>query len=117
LSEDWVDVVAYDRGQNKRNYSFLKEYYPIKHGSYEKVIKHSNRALFLCWPPYATPLAYQCVLKYKGDVLIYIGEDGGGCNGNEDFFKYVEKNYTLEKVVGMAKWEGIHDALWIYRRR
>jgi hypothetical protein len=120
LSEEGVDIVAYDQSSLNRKgkeFVFLKEYFPVKYGSYEKVVKHSSRALFLCWPPYATPLAYQCVLKYKGDVLIYIGEDGGGCNGNEDFFKHVEKNYTLDKVVGMAQWEGLHDALWVYRRK
>lgn len=35
---------------------------------------HKDRALFLCWPPKDEPMAYDCLMNYAGDKVIYVGE-------------------------------------------
>lgn len=112
LANCGVNVVAYDNGEDK----YIGGYYPVEEAGIEMVAFHQDKALFLCWPPYDTSMAYDCVSKYKGNTLIYIGEDFGGCNANDDFFHFVSKNFKLDCRIDMAKWEGLHDNLYIYRR-
>ena len=53
---------------------------------------------FLSWPPYNTPFAYHILnffmLDTKAKKLLYIGEDEGGCTGDDAFFDLL---YNLEK--------------------
>ena len=112
LANCGVDVKAYDTGKDI-NIGF---YHPVGNAGVKVVEKHKNRALFLCWPPYNTSMAYDCVTEYSGNTLIYIGESEMGCNANGDFFKYVDNNFKLDKIVDMAQWYSLHDNLYIYKR-
>jgi len=112
LANCGVNVVAYDTGKD----DYIGSYYPVGNDGTEMVSEHKNRALFLCWPPYDTSMAYDCVSKYQGNTLIYIGENRGGCNANDDFFNFVSKNFKLDCRIDMAQWKGLHDDLYIYRR-
>lgn len=77
---------------------------------------HHERALFLCWPPYADDMAANALRFYRGDTLIYIGESGGGCTGDDAFHGMLEQAWEEVACVGLPQFPGIHDDLTIYRR-
>jgi len=112
LSNCGVNIIAYDNGKDK----WIGGYYNVEKAGTEMVSSHQDKALFLCWPPYDTSMAYDCISKYEGNTLIYIGEAKGGCNANDEFFHFVSKNIKLDCRIDMAKWEGLHDNLYIYRK-
>jgi len=90
LANCGVNIVAYDiDNKNDANYypvNSIGHYYPIDNPERKIISLHQEKALFLCWPPYDTPMAYNCVSEYNGNTLIYIGEDMGGCNADDSFF-------------------------------
>lgn len=97
-----------------------KEWHTIVEGSCEVLAlpENQDRALFLCWPPYDKDFAYNVLKAYQGNTLIYVGEGEGGCTGDDNFFKLLEKEW--EEVAyddGFTSWSGIHDQLIIYRRK
>lgn len=112
LTDCGVSVVAYDTGKDDG----IGSYYPVGNAGAEVTSSHKDRALFLCWPPYGTSMAYDCVSQYKGNILIYIGEDEGGCNADDKFFDFVSDKFKLDGTIRMAQWEGLHDDLYIYKR-
>ena len=112
LASYGVNVAAYDIWKDE-NVGF---YHPVGKAGEKAILKHQDRALFLCWPPYATLMAYNSVVKYKGNTIIYIGEDKGGCNADDKFFDYVSNKFKLDSIIHMAKWDSLYDNLYIYRR-
>jgi len=141
------DVIAFDQYQPHENkdYPFEQGWFEVQEGGPEKGAEHSNRALFLCWPPYATSFAYDCLKAYQGDTLIFVGEGSGGCTGDDDFFRLLDDHYDQDdddffrllgdhydqdddesdikaqweevECVTIPQWEGIHDYMTIYRRK
>src|SRR3990172_10543074 len=119
-----ADIKAYDShppnglpGSNP--YRHGKMWFSVKRGSFSVLAKHKNRALFLCWPPYNDPIAYDCLEAYEangGKTFIYIGESSYGCNGDENFHEMLKCKWSLIKMVDLPQWEGIHDNLFIYKR-
>ncbi len=74
--------------------------------------------LIICWPCYDDPFAYEAVKEFKGNKVIYIGEDKNGCCANDDFFDYLEKHFIGEYDYEIVKtWKSIYDYLAIYTRR
>mgnify|MGYP001610758178 FL=1 len=73
--------------------------------------------LFLCWPPYNTPLAKESLRLFTGGKVIYIGEDQSGCNADDDFFDIINKFWKQVKRIHIPQWEGLRDNLFLYERR
>ena len=47
-------------------------------------------AVLMTWPPYDDPFAFDIAQAMSvGQLLIYEGENGGGCTANAEFFDYV----------------------------
>jgi hypothetical protein len=89
-------------------------------GGPEQAGLHPQRTLFLCWPPYARPMATECLRAYQdagGKTLVYVGEDAGGCTGDEAFHELLHKDWRPVEEMRIPQWDGIHDALWVYQRR
>ena len=84
-----VDVVAYDIEPHE-NFQAKAEWSEVLVGNHLNVLKHPERSLMLCWPPYDTDMAAMALRRYKGNVVIYIGESGGGCTGDEDFHEMLD---------------------------
>lgn len=131
LAQAGVDVVAYDRAPYENNWAG-NNWFPIQKGGASKVARHPDRALLLCWPPYATPFAYWALKCYRGDTLIYIGENVGGCTGDDLFhaalsydygddnekLKYPVRNeWELHTSLYIPQWCGIHDSVEVYKRK
>ena len=116
------DIIAFDshppsinsdKNPYHQNQAML---FSVKRGSESAAAKHSDRTLFLCWPPYDSSMASGALKMYTGQTVIFVGEGCGGCTGNDKFFNLLENEFTLEKEISIPQWCGIHDRMMIYSR-
>jgi hypothetical protein len=120
LENAGVDVVAYDAvpvGEGLNEYHDAVNWFTVRAGEPADLAAHCARALLLCWPPYDTPMASQCLDAYAGDTLIYVGEPRGGCTANRRFFNLLDREWDAVGSSSLPQWPGIDDVLTIYRRR
>ena len=110
------DIVAYDP-QPYENGWCDGYWFDVHVGDEKAVLDHQDRALFLCWPPYAEPVAENALKLYKGNKVIYIGEGHGGCTGTDEFHDALGKDWQLIESVWLPQWEGLHDDVELYVRR
>ena len=103
-------ILAFDAEPSKESW------FPVRVGGPEQVAKHPDRTLFLCWPPYETSMARDCLDQYCGDVLIHVGEGPGGCTGDDVFWEQIENEWFPAKHIKIPQWEAIHDSLTIFTR-
>ncbi len=75
------DIDAHDQPQTRKAMTGTKLHhiFPTKvHiGGPECAKQHSDRTLFLCWPPTDDPMAYDSLMSYYGDRVVYVGEWAG----------------------------------------
>lgn len=121
LKQAGVDVVAYDKHPPSRrklnNWGHhVKTYHPIRKGNHKAALIHSDRTLMLCWPPYDNDMAFNCLINYSGNKLIFIGENDGGCTANEKFFDLLRQYWNLVNEYDIPQWDGIHDSVYEYVR-
>lgn len=113
------DVVAYDakpaskRGRNR--YVDGRPFFPVLQGGPRKVGKHSNRRLFLCWPPYQSTMALDALRRYRGDSVVVVGEYQG-CTGCEEFWGMISDQWRLVDRVAIPRWMGLNDAVFFFNR-
>jgi hypothetical protein len=117
-----ADIIATDLQPNTENGWCRgdKFYMSVEKLSARKaVLKYSERNVFMAWPPYDHPMAYQFAKAMKpGMFLIYVGESHGGCTAGDSFFNYAYKH--LEQIDIKAKidtWFGIHDHVYLYMKK
>lgn len=91
-------------------------YFPVEMGGPEVVEQYPERALFLCWPPYSSDMAAQCLQSYRGNRLIYIGEGSGGCNADDAFFETLEQEWHEVAFHSPIQWDAIHDYVQVFER-
>jgi hypothetical protein len=91
-------------------------WHPINLGNEESVRKHDDRTLFLCWPPYDEPMAYNCLKKYRGKTVVYIGEGQGMCTGDDRFHRELNTKWNEVESCEIVVWTGIYDRLTVYTR-
>lgn len=114
-----VDVVAYEPCEPDENRFTVagEPYHPVRRGDASAVAAHPDRALFLCWPNYEEPWAFEALSTYRGDLLIYAGEMVGGCCADDDFFGLLDKEWEeIGESAGHCTWWGINCNLRAYRR-
>jgi len=118
LSKVGADILAYDLFPplTGTNFQFSKyQWFLIFKGGPEVLSAIRNRNLLICWPPYNDNMAKNCLTYFKGEFVIYIGENKGGCNGTDSFFDNLEKEYTLVKVHNLSHWA--KDNLGVWKRK
>ena len=93
-------------------------FHPVKRGGTERAAAHPGATLFLCWPPYNTPMAYDALRFYPGDMLVYCGEHYG-CTANDDFFELLEREWeeVATNCMTHVSWDGLRDYVTIYTRK
>lgn len=114
-----IDVLAYDIQSKRDGYCTPNTYYhEVLEGDYSILDNHSGRALLLCWPPYDISYAYDCLMAYKGNYLIYIGEGHGGCCADNAFFEELDKNWDVVYTnYDTINWWFVHSYDVIYKRK
>jgi len=135
LAQRGIDVVAYDinppdREPNGWHNSRIDEeayeehgvgfeprplFYPVLKAETDVAKVHSDRTLFLCWPPYDSSMAYDALTAYEGDRVIYIGEENG-CTADHDFREELEKHWEEANLHPVAAWSMINDMIFVYDR-
>jgi hypothetical protein len=105
--------------EDKRNaYRHKESWTKVHQGSHEKLAEHPEcHTLFLCWPPYADPMAADCLKAFKGSTLIYIGESAHGCTGDHEFHELLHEEWEEVKWIVLPQFEGSHDCLSVYVRK
>lgn len=112
LTRCGADVVAFDvyRGKVERRW------FDVKVGNEKAISLHPKRTLFLCWHPHKSSMAHECLKKFKGDTVIYIGEFGG-CTADDKFHRKLEKEFFEVDAIPLPKWPCMHDYCFIYKRK
>lgn len=149
LSQCGIKVNAYDRAPVGHPESWFSgkvleelgedlvpnEWHPVQRGSVEvlDLTENRSRVLFLCWPDYSTPFAYEAVKAFHGNTVIYIGEGPYGCNADESFWELmegesswraedepehvpIEQEWRRIDYGPLTQWAGLHDNLVVYER-
>lgn len=79
--------------------------------------RHSDCTLFICWPTYDDPWSGEALATYRGSRVVYVGEGSGGCTGDKVFHEMLDTQWEERIRLDIPQWEGIHDAVWVYRRK
>jgi len=115
------EVLAFDRvvpgPENEYHAGVQHKYHEILIGGPEDAAAYPEHTLFLCWPPYDKPMAHEALKHYTGSRLIFVGESEGGCTADWKFFRELDDSWEEEDYVQIPTYQGIHDALWVYKRR
>jgi hypothetical protein len=117
-----VDVAAYDINppeKGKKDNDFHADtlcWTTVAQGGPEAVEQHPNSTLFLCWP-YMDSTAYNCLKRYQGATVVYIGEGEGGCTASDSFFHLLDKQWEEVQSITCPQWYGVHDWLTVHRRK
>lgn len=90
---------------------------PVEQGSFSQVCNRPDHTLFMCWPPYDNPLAFNTLKLYEGKTFIYVGEGEGGCNGDDEFHQLLDRDWKETKTIEIPQWWGIHDYMVVYNRK
>jgi len=112
------DIVAFDEKPRGNDWCHAAIHFKVNEGSFEKLAHNRTRNLFLCWPPYDTSFAADCLKAYLGNTIIFVGEGRGGCTGDDEFFEMLDGKVWVEsgETVRIPQWYGIHDYMFVYRR-
>lgn len=120
-----ANVVCYDNSKcvEDADWVFYHHWCPVRKGTQVKILAHTDCTLFLCWPPYDSPMAASC-LKYYSDTwsakwtkFIFVGEIEDGCTGDQQFWRMIERDWTEVKRIAIPRWPYIYDALVVYERK
>lgn len=118
IAQSGVDVRAYDTAPGGNHWCGTTQYHPVLQGGPEVAALYGERALFLCWPPYESPMAADALRVFDGDLLIHAGEPDGGCTGDDDFFRMLVAGWEeIGESPGHVTFSGIHCYLTAFRRK
>lgn len=78
---------------------------------------YPEATLFLCWPPYDTPMAYDCLRQYEGKRVVFIGEGDGGCCADEAFWKLLQEQFEHVLDIDIPTWWGVRDYVTVWERK
>ena len=118
LAAHGVDVVASDLNHCGAPYhEGSTPWYPIgtSDGATASAA-HPDRTLLLSWPPYGEPVGADILAAYTGSRVIYIGETGSGCCGDEDLFDALGRDWLMIAEHIPMQWAGMHAYLQVYDR-
>ena len=110
------DHLAYDI-EEINSWTSPTRYEAVFPGGAEVAATCPERALFLCWPPYSDPFAWEALRRYTGDKFIFVGEGEGGCTGDDQFFEELQSGWEEIESVSIPQWYGLHDYMTVYRRK
>lgn len=90
----------------------------ISLGAKEAVLLYPDRNVFMAWPPYDDPMAFEVANAMQvGRFLIYVGESEGGCTGDASFFQLLRTNFIeIEDNLYVPSWSGIYDSGHVYQK-
>lgn len=117
------DIICYDKQRSTENQytTDRSAYFPVKEGKETAAAMHPERALVLMWPSDYnqdrgwSDRALETHIEAGGDAFALVGEGKGGASGSTRLFDLAEKTYGRPDVIGLPRFEGLHDALFVYQ--
>jgi len=111
-----ADIIAYDRIDSVNLWhTGPTRFFDVKNGSPESLLNHSDRSLFLCWPPADSKMAVECLRNWKGRELAYVG-DFNGLTGDQEFYDVLRRDFVLTQTIEIPQWAGAEDYLTIWQK-
>ncbi|MFL6116793.1 MAG: hypothetical protein ACJ786_36375 [Catenulispora sp.] len=113
-----IDILAFDPFPACRtNGCATRAHTAVEPGDDTMAARHGDRALFLCWPSYNDPWAARALAAYRGDTLIYAGQDADGCTADDAFFELLEQDWELvDTSAEHVTFRGVPCRLTAWRR-
>ena len=90
-------------------------WFPVMRTTAAEVEMPPDSTLFLCWPPIDEPMATECLNRFEGEHLIYVGETSGGCCADDAFFEALG-SWKREQEITIPRYYSIKDVFRYYRR-
>lgn len=121
LRKRGVDVAAFDQdpppsGANHWH-AGSESWTKIEIGGPSALACFAGHTLFLCWPPYADPMAAECLKLYRGNRLVFVGEGQGGCTGDHTFWSLLNDGWEQIEEVTIPQFNGLHDYMQVFARK
>lgn len=124
LAQKGCDIVCIERRGGKSENGFCQKlgfWHEVRAVGAEaglRLMKAETRTPLLVWPPYEKPLATIVAQEVpRGELLIYVGEGSGGCTGDKRFHSLLAERFDEQDMVPIPQFRGIHDELYVYRRK
>jgi hypothetical protein len=108
LRQSGADVLAYDR-----NPAAPPHWTAVEEGDESGVREYGYRTLFLCWPSYQEPMAYEALRAYSGSRVAYVGELNGR-TADAAFHRLLSEKFELRREVEIPVWPGYRDRLYLF---
>ena len=117
LKDEGVNVVAVT-DIKESSWGFKKEWTEVeKLSANDAIMKYNNVDIIICSWAYMDNNMYEALLTMReynpNAIILYIGEDYGGCTANDNFFENlisIEDDVFEENVIPLYRqWYGIHD--------
>jgi hypothetical protein len=111
LQDEDVNIIPTDNGEwDERHTKQVFLTAVAKEHALEAIAQNPDAEILLVsWPPYGEhDVVAACRLWGPGRPIIYIGEDMGGCNAPDEFFKGF-RQMTDPPDIDVMSWEGLHD--------
>ena len=116
-----MNVAAYDPHPPAEDNEYFTEpgtFTTVMRRDHTAVELHPDRVMLTVWPCYDQSYAAEALKAYRGDMVIYAGEDYGGCTANDEFFDILERDWVwLSSAPNHVTWWGIHCRLNAYVRK
>lgn len=115
LHDAGLEVIATDN--HSRNDTAQGIWYHTERIKHTTAIRHypTCNVLMLCWPNYNDHMASASLHAFKGSKVVYIGEGEGGCTGDKNFHKALQRDFT-HTLVEIPQWPGLHDYVTLATR-
>jgi hypothetical protein len=120
LAARGADIVCYDAAPPvtlTNRFGHHRAWFDIDEGGPDEVDGHSAATLLLCWPPFRSTFARECLERYQGETFAYIGEPVNGCTADAGFHEHLERHWVQVEAVRIPTWPGFSDRLVVHRRR
>jgi len=104
------DIQATDKSPPEDTYT------EVEQASWQYLIAEiRSRPVLMVWPPYDEGVAAG-VARQSPNHILYVGEQRGGCTGEDEFFDIVDEQYGLVGKLDLHSYTGIHDDFFHYAR-
>lgn len=115
-----ADILAFDPfppggGEENRWHHSPGTFYTVAKADAEVAARHPERTLFLCWPPFGTDVASRAVRAYRGETVVFVGDEGLS-TATPQFYEELAAGFTKTREVEIPRWPGIYDRLEVWRR-
>lgn len=105
------DIRATDKSPPDNTYTDIEDL------SWQQLIGEiESRSVLMVWPPNNDCVAAG-VARHSPNHILYVGEQRGGCTGEDKFFDIVEEQYGLVGKLDIPSYAGIHDNFFHYARK